>query len=348
MLPVHVDLTSTWKVCTNAMNAVCDEIPAHVASSDAAVTNTCVIPVPSAEVLTVIKGLLRNDVQDYLKAVIAWSARQHPCSERKEYINLTGTVDDRQNNIEIMHQEDSPSASNFIDDSYDYTSAFNESDIPPLVRRSPRKPNRPTEGDRQNIYPIETASCSYESQPSTSTVTETLRRSPRKNNITTVTQKKSSDRQQMDISDSHQSTASETVSQRSEKLSENVIKDGKMVKLLESHDILVDKDELRKAISAAKKSQKVGYTLCYKLLSSMFSVPEMANSRGQGIGKKKEGDIRQPLKRKTVNTLKDYVIVWCKKNSYTTPTEQLRNDAITERISYARKQLKTPSKKLKR
>lgn len=38
---------------------------------------------PSAEVLTVIKGLLRNDVQDYLKAVIAWSARQHPCSERK-------------------------------------------------------------------------------------------------------------------------------------------------------------------------------------------------------------------------------------------------------------------------
>ncbi|XP_052097356.1 uncharacterized protein LOC127732362 [Mytilus californianus] len=112
----------------------------------------------------------------------------------------------------------------------------------------------------------------------------------------------------------------------------------------ESHDILVDK--LRKAISAAKKSQKVGYTLCYKLLSSMFSVPEMANSRGQGIGTKKEGDFRQPLKRETVNTLKDYVIVWCKKNSYTTPTEQLLNDTITEMISYARKQIKTPSKKL--
>lgn len=40
ILPVHVDLTSTWKVCTNAMDAVHDEIPAH----DATVTNTCVIP----------------------------------------------------------------------------------------------------------------------------------------------------------------------------------------------------------------------------------------------------------------------------------------------------------------
>ncbi|CAG2196776.1 unnamed protein product [Mytilus edulis] len=106
----------------------------------------------------------------------------------------------------------------------------------------------------------------------------------------------------MNISlDSHQSIAPETVPPRSE----NVIKDGKMVKLLESHDILVDKDLLRNAISAAKKSQKVGYTLCYKLLSGMFSIPELANSRGQGIGKRKEGDIRPPLKRETVNTLKD-------------------------------------------
>ncbi|CAG2218050.1 unnamed protein product [Mytilus edulis] len=299
--------------------------------------------VPSAEVLTVIKGLLRNDVQDYLKAVIAWSARQHPCSERKEYINLSGTctVDDRQNNLETMNEENLPSATNFLDDSFNYTSALNESDITPLVRRSPRKPNRPTEGERQNIYPIETASCSYESQPSKSAVAETLRRSPRKNNLT-ETQKKSSERQQVDISDSHQSIAPETVPPRSE----NVIKDGKMVKLLESHDILVDKDLLRNAISAAKKSQKVGYTLCYKLLSGMFSIPELANSRGQGIGKRKEGDIRPPLKKETVNTLKDYVIVWCKKNGYTTPTEQLLNDAITERISYARKQLKTSSKKL--
>ncbi|CAC5360108.1 unnamed protein product [Mytilus coruscus] len=151
-MPVHVDLTSTWKVCTNAMVAVCDELPTHVASSDATV-NTCVIPVPSAK--------------DYLKAVIAWSARQHQCSERKEYINLTGAVDDRQNNL--MNQQESPSANNFVDDSYDthmpsYTST-NESDLPLLVRHSPRKPNRPTEKDRQIIYPMDTATCSYESQP---------------------------------------------------------------------------------------------------------------------------------------------------------------------------------------
>ncbi|CAG2216802.1 unnamed protein product [Mytilus edulis] len=46
------------------------------------------------------------------------------------------------------------------------------------------------------IYPIETASCSYESQPSKSAVAETLRRSPRKNNLT-ETQKKSNERQQV-------------------------------------------------------------------------------------------------------------------------------------------------------
>ncbi|OPL33039.1 hypothetical protein AM593_08977, partial [Mytilus galloprovincialis] len=209
------------------MDAVHDEIPAH----DATGTNTCVIPVPSAEVLTVIKGLVRNDVQDYLKAVIAWSARQHPFSERKEYINLTGsgTVDDSQNNMDIMIEEDLPSATHFLNDSFNFTSALKKSDILPLVRRSPRKPNRPTEGERQNIYPIETVSCSYESQPSNSETTETLKRSPRKNNVTlTETQKKISDRQQMNISDSHQSIAPKTVPQRSK----TVITDGKMMSIL--------------------------------------------------------------------------------------------------------------------
>ena len=66
---------------------------------------------------------------------------------------MSGTcaVDDRQNNLEIMNEENLTSATNFLDDSFNYTSALNESDITPLVRRSPRKPNRPTEGERQNV-----------------------------------------------------------------------------------------------------------------------------------------------------------------------------------------------------
>lgn len=36
----------------------------------------------------------------------------------------------------------------------------------------------------------------------------------------------------------------------------------------------------------------------------------------------------------------DYVTSWCKTNGFDKPTEQQLNDAITERISYARKQLR--------
>ena len=60
-------------------------------------------------------------------------------------------VDDRQNNLEIMNEENLTSATNFLDDSFNYASALNESDITPLVRRYPGKPNRPTEGERQNV-----------------------------------------------------------------------------------------------------------------------------------------------------------------------------------------------------
>lgn len=42
------------------------------------------------------------------------------------------------------------------------------------------------------------------------------------------------------------------------------------VKLLDGCDVEVDPDGLRKATSAARKSTKPGFTLCYKLLSEIF------------------------------------------------------------------------------
>ncbi|KAL3871120.1 hypothetical protein ACJMK2_039139 [Sinanodonta woodiana] len=43
----------------------------------------------------------------------------------------------------------------------------------------------------------------------------------------------------------------------------------------------------------------------------------------------------------------DYVVVCCKKNGHPTPLESSLIDAITERISYARKQIKMTLKKQK-
>ena len=48
---------------------------------------------------------------------------------------------------------------------------------------------------------------------------------------------------------------------------------------------------------------------------------------------------------KSHSHVSDYVMVWCRKNGMTQPTESLLNDAITERISYAHKQLKPKVKK---
>ncbi|XP_061191564.1 uncharacterized protein LOC133199711 [Saccostrea echinata] len=116
-------------------------------------------------------------------------------------------------------------------------------------------------------------------------------------------------------------------------------------KLLDGCDLEIDSDSLRIATSAARTAKKPGFTLCYKLLPEIFSLEVLANSRGQGLSKTKEGDFRKPLDKELVSSLKNYVTVWCRKNGMAQPTESLLNDAITERISYARKQLKPKVKK---
>lgn len=76
------------------------------------------------------------------------------------------------------------------------------------------------------------------------------------------------------------------------------------VKLLDGCDVEVDPDGLRKATSAARKSTKPGFTLCYKLLSEIFPLEVLAKSRGQGIGRVKQGDIRLPLDKEKTKILK--------------------------------------------
>lgn len=66
-----------------------------------------------------------------------------------------------------------------------------------------------------------------------------------------------------------------------------------MEPLLKNHPgVSIRSEALRQAIKLAKKSGKPGYTLCYNLLPGVFTVEEIASSRGQGLAKPKAGDLR--------------------------------------------------------
>lgn len=110
-------------------------------------------------------------------------------------------------------------------------------------------------------------------------------------------------------------------------------------KLLGNSNITIDKEVLAVAVRLAKKSAKPAYTLTMKLMPGLFTTEEMALSRGQGLLAKK-GDLRPALDKDKVSVLKDYVRCWCKANGFSDPSDSLINEAITEKISYARKQLK--------
>ncbi|CAC5383831.1 unnamed protein product [Mytilus coruscus] len=78
--------------------------------------------------------------------------------------------------------------------------------------------------------------------------------------------------------------------------------------------------------------------LASSLLPLLFSVEELANSCGQGL-KKKANDVRPPLDPVKIGVLKDYVTAWCTKNNRCMQDGQI-NDAVTEQVSYARKELR--------
>ncbi|XP_065924464.1 uncharacterized protein [Magallana gigas] len=95
---------------------------------------------------------------------------------------------------------------------------------------------------------------------------------------------------------------------------------------------------------AAFTSQCVGgkaaFTLTSKLATLVFSIEELAQSRGQGLRKAKKGDVRPVLNSTKIEVLKEYVNAWCVKNGKGELDEKYFNDAITEKISYCRKQMK--------
>lgn len=78
-----------------------------------------------------------------------------------------------------------------------------------------------------------------------------------------------------------------------------------MEPLLKNHPgVSIRSEVLRQAIKLAKKSGKPGYTLCYNLLPGVFTLEEIATSRGQGLTKPKAGDLRKPLEKERVAAIK--------------------------------------------
>lgn len=84
------------------------------------------------------------------------------------------------------------------------------------------------------------------------------------------------------------------------------------------------------------------------LYQKFFPLDVLAHSKGQGIGRVKQGDARPPLDKDKTKTLKRKLNkedltrnLLSRTFGFDKPTEQQLNDAITERISYARKQLRS-------
>lgn len=68
------------------------------------------------------------------------------------------------------------------------------------------------------------------------------------------------------------------------------------MKLLPHSDISVNRKALRKACAtAAKKGIRGGFYLMYGLLDQVFTINELAESRGTGKGQPRPGDENKPI-----------------------------------------------------
>ncbi|CAC5425035.1 unnamed protein product [Mytilus coruscus] len=112
------------------------------------------------------------------------------------------------------------------------------------------------------------------------------------------------------------------------------------VKLIESADVTVDGDTIKKIMQKAQKESSPGYFIIRKVMPLLFSRADLANSRGQGLTTSKDGDFRPALDKTRVKLAKDYVRGWCKIKQKHQPSEEELNKGVTEAVDYAGKALK--------
>lgn len=69
-------------------------------------------------------------------------------------------------------------------------------------------------------------------------------------------------------------------------------------------DVKIQSKILTSAVASARKSSRPGYSLSYALIPGVFTVQELASSRGQGLTKPKEGDLRPVLAKDKCDAVK--------------------------------------------
>lgn len=327
-------LTETWGLCQRSEEAGFGvQYSTETDNFQVSATNKVSMPVPSPHVLNTMRGIMHPEFQTYVR----------------EILNQFGHDSQDQN---YSFQQDVFNQGNFLYQGSECFTSFDEntglsfqsgnhqncssSSISP--RRSPRfmksstprpieKKNAPkrsllptlSEDDRYTC----TSSASLTPQTSKMTVQSSV---PKNNN-------KEGER----ISSCAKGTAPSSISHNANTY------ENRTVKLLESSSIEVDKANLKKASSLAKKHSNPGYALCLKVIPLLFTDEELALSRGQGLIKAKHGDMRPCLNKEKVQVMKDYVQSWCSKNGFSVPSHAKLNDGVTERIAYSRKLLKKKS-----
>ena len=90
-----------------------------------------------------------------------------------------------------------------------------------------------------------------------------------------------------------------------------------MVRLLASSEVEVEASKLRAICRRSRRDTKPGVCIVRKLIILLFSTEELAQSRGQGIGRCTKGDLRPPLSPAKIQALKGFFFkVICYQNAF--------------------------------
>lgn len=324
-------LTETWGLCQRSEEGfgVPVQFPTANHNYQQAATSRVSMPVPSPHVLNTLRGILHPEFQTYARGILNHygnsDSQDQNCSFQQDIFN--------QGNF--MYQETANECFTSFDEDISFQSGNHQNSYSSSIspRRSPRfmksstpRPIENKNAPKRSLLPTLSEDDRYTSSASVTTPTSkmTVQSSVPKNN-------------------NKEGERSCAIGTAPSSIAHNANNERRTVKLLESSSIEVDKANLKKASSLAKKHNNPGYALCLKLIPLLFTDEELALSRGQGLTKAKHGDLRPCLNKERVQVMKDYVQSWCTKNGFSVPSDAKLNDGVTERIAYSRKLLKKKS-----
>ncbi|XP_053405180.1 uncharacterized protein LOC123560690 isoform X2 [Mercenaria mercenaria] len=311
-------LINTWQTCQNAMAVV-------GGGADELANTRPAIPVPSPEVLQTLRAVCQPEFISFLQNLVYHLQQpgcSHPCSQpqmNEHTSSFLGLMENDDSNSMYVYPSGGPS----------HDDTLPGSDIEPCMSSTPAKR-------------ADTVTKTYTKLTNAG---EFPRRSPRKHSHKENTKEKVVEQQSTAVKDTGkklktQGSISATCSTSVDLSQTDRNQSNEMVMLLESSEIRVKRENKRNILAKAlKKKGKEGYIAMYLLCGEVFTITELASSKGLGIGKASKADDPRPsLDQQKIKDLKDFVVAWCKANKLAVPTDSDLNSACTERIGYARKQ----------